>query len=520
MGAIGTPEYVAAAEAGTEAERRELDWLLTSGVLGRSGNLARVLKYICEERFAGRANQIKEYSIATEALGRRPDFDPNFDTIVRVTVHSLRKRLLEVYQNEGADRPMRLMLPPGHYDPRFVPAAQLEPPGTLTSGTEATPPGHSGGTGSVALDRVDTSWPPQRSSRRIQLWSMGVIALSLAIAGAAVWVVRSQQARGLHPLEFASVAGALPLPPPQATIRALMGSGRRPYVDHSGVTWVTGNYCQGGTNVTVPPQKIENTQDAPLYLGGVRGIAHCVFPVTQKLYELHFHFAETSDLPAATRLATLSINAGPAIGVDVVDDAGGDGIATSTVVTGVAPENDGSIHIDYTSEISLLNAVEIIPAPSASLLPVRIVVNSKPYIDSANQFWASDRYFSGGRYGLPPESAKRAKLGLYESDRIGRFRYSIPAVPIAHYRVRLYFREPWFGTENGGIGGPGSRVFDVACNGEMLLKNFDILAEGGSATVVKTFDHIQATAGGRIELSFMPVVNYAVVNAIEVLPEN
>ena len=63
-------------------------------------------------------------------------------------------------------------------------------------------------------------------------------------------------------------------------------------------------------------------------------------------------------------------------------------------------------------------------------------------------------------------------------------------------------------------------MFDVACNGEMLLKNFDILAEGGSATVVKTFDHIQATAGGRIELSFMPVVNYAVVNAIEVLPEN
>jgi hypothetical protein len=299
-----------------------------------------------------------------------------------------------------------------------------------------------------------------------------------------------------------------------------MGSGRRPYVDHSGVTWVTGNYCQGGTNVTVPPQNIGSTQDAPLYLGGVRGIAHCVFPVTQKLYELHFHFAETSDLPAATRLATLSINAGPAIGVDVVDDAGGDGIATSTVVTGVAPENDGSIHIDYTSEISLLNAVEIIPAPSASLLPVRIVVNSKPYIDSANQFWASDRYFSGGRYGLPPESAKRAKLGLYESDRIGRFRYSIPAVPIAHYRVRLYFREPWFGEENGGIGGPGSRVFDVACNGEMLLKNFDILAEGGSAPVVKTFEHIQATAGGRIELSFMPVVNYAVVNAIEVLPEN
>jgi hypothetical protein len=201
-----------------------------------------------------------------------------------------------------------------------------------------------------------------------------------------------------------------------------------------------------------------------------------------------------------------------------VDDAGGNGIATSTVVTNVAPLNDGSIHIDYTSEVSLLNAVEILPASSAKQLPVRIVVGPKPYVDGDNQVWSSDRYFSGGRHGLPPESAKQGTLGLYEFDRVGRFRYSIPAVPRARYRVRLYFREPWFGKENGGIGGPGSRVFDVACNGEFLMRNFDILAESNSAPVVKTFDNIQASAGGRIELSFMPVVNYAVVNAIEVLP--
>jgi hypothetical protein len=190
------------------------------------------------------------------------------------------------------------------------------------------------------------------------------------------------------------------------------------------------------------------------------------------------------------------------------------------VVTGVAPENDGAVHVDFISEVSLLNAVEILPAPSTSMLPVRIVMGSKPYIDSANQFWESDRYFSGGRHGLPPESVKQGNLGLYESDRIGRFRYSIPAVPLAHYHLKLYFRDPWFGAENGGAGGPGTRVFDVACNGEMLLRNFDILAQGDSARVVKDFDNIQASAGGRIELSFTPVVNYAVVNAIEVLPAN
>jgi hypothetical protein len=515
VGAIGTTEYVTPAETGTEAERRELEWLLTSGVLGRSGNLTRVLKYICEERFAGRANQIKEYTIATEALGRRPDFDPNSDTIVRVIIHSLRKRLLEVYQNEGADRPMRLVVPPGHYDPSFIPAPQSTPtpePETTT----AEPDGEHALV--VPPQSLETLQVPEQTPGRIHLWHVGLLALVIVVL--AVWALHHRQAGRAYSTNSASAASNLPPASPQATVRALMGTGRQPYVDRSGATWAAGNYCQGGTNVNVPPQKIEGTEDAPLYFGGVRGIAHCVFPVTQKLYELHFYFAETSDLPVATRVASISINARPAINVDVVDDAGGDGIATSTVVAGVAPENDGAIHVDFTSEVSLLNGVEILPTPSANLLPVRIVVGSKPFVDSANQFWSSDRYFSGGRHGLPPESAKQGNLGLYESDRIGRFRYNIPAVPMARYRVRLYFREPWFGKENGGTGGPGSRVFDVACNGEMLMKNFDILAASDSQPVVKTFDNIQATAGGKIEISFMPVINYAVVNAIEVLPEN
>jgi hypothetical protein len=333
-----TTEQIGASETGAEIERRELDWLLTSGVLGRSGNLNRVLKYICEERFAGRASQIKEYSIATEALGRRPDFDPNSDTIVRVTIHSLRKRLLDVYQNEGANRPLRLVIPPGHYDPSFVPTP-LQPT-QHPFATEPDPVDHEGERG-LAVP-VELALPRrERSVRDAWLRWTGVVAIVLVVAGLAVWAVRHRQASRLHPAESTAAAG---LPPaPQGAIHALMGTGRKPYVDHSGVTWATGNYCQGGSNVNLPPQRIEATEDAPLYLGGVRGIAHCIFPVTQKLYELHFYFAETSDLQAATRLATLSVNAGPAMGVDVVDDAGGNGIATSTVVAGVAPENDGAI---------------------------------------------------------------------------------------------------------------------------------------------------------------------------------
>jgi len=153
-------------------------------------------------------------------------------------------------------------------------------------------------------------------------------------------------------------------------------------------------------------------------------------------------------------------------------------------------------------------------------LPVRIVASSKSFVDEANQVWTSDRYFSGGRHGLPPRGANVSSLGIYQSVRIGRFRYNIPAVPHVRYRVNLYFREPWFGKENGGNGGPGSRIFDVACNGVLLIKNFDILAEGDSKPIVKTFENVQASAAGRIELYFMPVVNYPVVNAIEILPED
>ena len=512
-------EHVPLGDAKTDVERQELDWLLASGVLGRSGNVARVVKYICEERFAGRSHLIKEYTIATEALGRRPDFDPNTDTIVRVTVHSLRKRLKAVYQNEGAARPLRLVVPPGHYDPAFVPTPRIESH-DLALPQEPGASSESNGRGSVALEGVFQHLPLQASSKPFELWFIGAVALCMAIAASFVLVLRSHPANGLHVMNAVSPTAAMPLPAPQATIRALLGTNRPPYVDHSGVHWDTGNYCPRATNVLVPLQKIVGTLDAPLYLGGVRGLVQCIFPVKQKLYEVHLYFAETSNLPAATRVASFSINSGPGIVVDVVNDAGGDGIATSTVVAGVVPESDGAIHLDFSSEVSPLTAVEILPSPSPSQLPVRFVMNSKSIVDSANQLWLSDRYFSGGRYGVSPDFAKRENLGLYESGRIGSFRYSIPVVPLARYRVRLYFRELWFAKENGGTGGLGSRIFNVTCNGQLLLKNFDIIAESSSATIVRTFGDIQATAGGRIELSFTSVVNYAIINAIEVLPAN
>jgi hypothetical protein len=489
-----------------EAEKDELSWLLTSGALGRSSNLTRMLAFVCEKHFLGQDDQATEYAIATEALGRRENFDPQTDTIVRVTAHSLRKRLDEIYQTDGVHRPIQILIPLGHYVPSFVhqETEAQETSASASSGSEqeihpvhlsADPP----------LPRLRSRWFVPVGFLTAVILLCGLLFFARQIATKAI--VNKNQ------------ASAAALPQPKNTIRALMGTGRQTYVDHSGLTWSPEQYCSSGNSVTVPTQKIAGTEDSYLYLGGIRGIARCVFPVKPGQYEMHFHFAETSDLQTATRPVILSINGGNDINFDVVDSAGGDGIATSYVLTGIRPEIDGAIHLDYVSAVSLLNAVEILPAESDRLLPVRIAVSPVSITDSAHQLWLSDRYYSGGRRGQVPNSANAANLGIYSFDRIGRFRYDIPVVSPGKYRVTLYFNEPWFGKHNWGNGGPGSRIFDVSCNGNMILKNFDIMAEGGTSPVAKTFDNIQATSQGKIELSFMPVVNYPVLNAIEVLPE-
>jgi hypothetical protein len=109
-----------------EVEREELAALLASGMLGRTNNLVRLLSFVCDKYFAGQLDEIKEYNIAVEALGRPEDFDPQLDTIVRVTAHALRKRLEDYYRSAGAQHSVHICLPPGHYVPKFIHKSDLE----------------------------------------------------------------------------------------------------------------------------------------------------------------------------------------------------------------------------------------------------------------------------------------------------------------------------------------------------------------------------------------------------------
>jgi beta-glucanase (GH16 family) len=121
-------------------EREELHRVLEHPEFSRSANLVRFLSYICEKYFEGKAGEIREYSIAIEALGRREtSFDSRFDPIVRVTARSLRKKLRELYQTEWQDHALQIVLPLGHYVPEFVKpdaTSQLESDALLDGGED------------------------------------------------------------------------------------------------------------------------------------------------------------------------------------------------------------------------------------------------------------------------------------------------------------------------------------------------------------------------------------------------
>jgi hypothetical protein len=112
-------------------------------------------------------------------------------------------------------------------------------------------------------------------------------------------------------------------------------------------------------------------------------------------------------------------------------------------------------------------------------------------------------------------------MALYASERWGHFSYAVP-VAEGRYRVTLKFCEGHYGRRNTGIGGLGSRVFDVYCNGVALLRGFDVFKEAGGEgrPLDRTVSGIRPTAQGKIVLTFVPINGMACVNGIEVVEDS
>ena len=83
-----------------EAERAELQRVLEA--LAKWPRLSQLLRFMGEKLFSGAVDEINEYNIATEVLGRsKTVFNAAEDAIARVETHRLRKRLTTFYETGG-----------------------------------------------------------------------------------------------------------------------------------------------------------------------------------------------------------------------------------------------------------------------------------------------------------------------------------------------------------------------------------------------------------------------------------
>lgn len=97
-----------------------------SSALRGSSSLPRLLRYLADRARDEPGENIKEFRIATEALGRGKDFDSRTDSVVRVTTARLRSKLEEYYAHEGEGDPIRLQVPKGSYRLVALPAPPPE----------------------------------------------------------------------------------------------------------------------------------------------------------------------------------------------------------------------------------------------------------------------------------------------------------------------------------------------------------------------------------------------------------
>ncbi len=98
--------------------------LIQSQAFSHASKYRDLLSYLFEAYTKGKFP--KETDIAVQVFRREDTFNPAEDTIVRVSMHKLRKKLEAYYQNEGKCEPVRLKIPKGHYNIHFQSAKESE----------------------------------------------------------------------------------------------------------------------------------------------------------------------------------------------------------------------------------------------------------------------------------------------------------------------------------------------------------------------------------------------------------
>lgn len=485
--------------------------LLLSRVIDPKSNPGLVFRYLVG-LYAGGNPAAKEYAIAVDALGRSPSFDPKKDAIVRVEVHKLRKALKEFYAGVGANHPIKIHLAPGRYEVQVegLPALQAEPQ-PLRPDPEPAPGLNSG----------------QHRSAQLRLWGFAVVLA--VVATTAISMTRDSGGPGPS-----KRSAAIPQPTPAigSEVRILAGAADTRFVDSAGAEWGPDRNFLGGKPVIDQNARVHNTPDQPIFQTRREGDFVYSIPLPAGHYEVRFYFAETQfgqDNPGgggeSSRIFQVLVNGKVALApLDVILEAGGPNLVVAKVIPGVQPAADGAIHLRFESlrnDKAFVNAIEIVPGHQQLMLPLRIAAGSPRRVaDSSGRLWLPDRFVMGGRSleRMKPVISPSPELFRYE--RFGIFTYTLPAVPGHRFRLRLWMAEQYYGVSaQPKVTDP--RVFDVFVDGVRVLQDVAPLAAAGqpSKEYVWTSRPLTPNHQGALRVSFVPSVNYAVLNALELIDE-
>ena len=112
--ASGLPEGITSIDVWSAVEQ-----VCRSRTMGGCTRLTQLLNFVVASTLRGEAAYLKETTIGVDVFGRDPDYDPKVDTIVRSQAWRLRSKLRRYYASEGANDPIVVDIPIGHYVPVF-----------------------------------------------------------------------------------------------------------------------------------------------------------------------------------------------------------------------------------------------------------------------------------------------------------------------------------------------------------------------------------------------------------------
>ena len=102
-----------------EAIEQQIARVVASTRFQTSQRLRELLHFTVSQALRGGSDTLKESVLGVEVFGRKPGYDSESSSVVRVEFARLRKKLEEYYQTEGRDDPVRICYLKGSYVPEF-----------------------------------------------------------------------------------------------------------------------------------------------------------------------------------------------------------------------------------------------------------------------------------------------------------------------------------------------------------------------------------------------------------------